>query len=132
MGVIHSKVYPSLDIDDGKISINVNLPRDNYRPLVRHFCENRWKGKLENYVEELEGKLKIDELKIKLKWDDDMGLHGISYESYGLFLNEREMRYEGNEMPIGYAIPLYFIATKYIAMLFEAMSYKKRRGIKRV
>lgn len=130
MGVINSSVYPFLDINDGEISINVRLPIDNYRPMVRHFCENGWKKKLEDYVETLEGELKINELKIKLKWDEDLGLQCISYEStYRLCLNEREMSYEGGKIPIDHAIPLYLIATRYIAMLFEAMNSKRKRGI---
>ena len=132
MGVIHSSVYPYLDIDDGEISINVKLPIDNYRSFVRRFSENGCKKKLEDYVEDLEEKLKINELKIKLKWDEDLGLNRICYESYTLCLNEREMKYEGNRMPIDHAIPLYFIATRYIAMLFESMNSKRKRGTKSV
>src|SRR3989344_3942099 len=109
MGVIHTSVYPYLGIDEGEISINVRLPIDNYTSLVRHFLENGWKKKLDDYVEEVEKKLKINELKIKLKWDDDLGLQCISYESsYRLWLNEREMRYEGNEMSIDRMTPLYY------------------------
>lgn len=127
MGIIHS--YPFLEINENGIFLNIYLPNDNYRALVHHFIAMKGEVRLENYIRLLEKELRINELKIKPKWDGDLGLTCISYEASRLCLDEKEMKYKGENINFTHVVPLFFTAIRYRAMLVEGVNHKKKRGI---